>query len=118
MHSKEVTKFLKQWGGWVAEKGKLIYLLFPIFNLTLMVLGVGSLRPNEKDGEEDDEEEPTETKDEAWRRLLDGEGLLSLKPWKEVAELKANKVNLGLALREYMRQAWGGVFLFITIFSI
>ena len=118
MHSKEVSQFLKQWGSWAAEKGKPTYQLFPIFNLTFIVLGVGSLRPNEKDSEEEEEEEESaETKDEAWRGLLDGEGLLTLKPWKEVAELKANKVNLGLALREYMRQAWGGVFLFFHYLS-
>ena len=78
-----------------------------------MVLGVGSLEPNEKD----DDEEEEEPKDDAWMKLLDGEeGALSLKPWKEVAALKATKVNLANALREYMRQAWGEVFLFITIF--
>ena len=78
-----------------------------------MVLGVGSLEPNEKD----DDEEEEEPKDDAWMKLLDGEeGPLSLKSWKEVTALKATKVNLANALREYMRQAWGEVFLFITIF--
>ena len=85
-----------------------------------MVLGVGSLGPNEKDDDDDDDDdevEPTVTKDGAWMKLLDGEeGMLSLKPWKEVTALKATKVNLGNALREYMRQAWGKVPLFITIF--
>ena len=82
-----------------------------------MVLGVGSLEPNEKDDDDEEEEEPIENKDEAWMKLLSGEeGALSLKPWKEVAALKATKVNLANALREYMRQAWGEVFLFITIF--
>jgi hypothetical protein len=48
----------------------------------------------------------------------DDDGTLSLKPWKEVTTARANKANVALALREVMRQAWGGCIFFITIFSI
>ena len=70
VHSKEVGQFFKQWGDWVAEKGKLVYLFCQSFNLTLLILRVGSLRWNEKD-EEEDEEVSTETKDEVWKKFLD-----------------------------------------------
>jgi hypothetical protein len=80
-----------------------------------LVLGVGSLEPNEG-ADEQDGEFPV-TKDEAWRQLLIDEAPLSLKTWSEVSALKANKSNIGLALREYMRQAWGKC-LFITVFLI
>ena len=51
-------------------------------------------------------------------KLLESDdGLLSLKPWKEVTVGKANKANLALALREVMRQAWGEYILFCHYFS-
>jgi hypothetical protein len=73
----------------------------------LLVPGVGSLEPNEGDDGED--EESAVTKDEAWRQLLTNETPPSLKPWSEVSTLKANMTNVGFALREYIRQAWGEV---------
>jgi hypothetical protein len=49
-------------------------------------------------------------------KLLDeDEGVLSLKPWKEVSAGKANKKSLALALRTIVRQAWGEYTLFTTI---
>lgn len=114
MNSTEVGDFLRLWGNWVAEKGKLAQLFSPTLNLTLLDLGVGNLESNEK-GDEQDEGEPTVTKDEAWKRLLKDQ---TLKSWEEVTTLKANKANIGLALREFMRQAWGQTFLFITNFLI
>ena len=113
-HSTELDQFLKLWGNWVAEKGKPAQPFSPIFNLTLLVLGVGSLEPNE--GADEQDEGPV-TKAEAWRQLLTDEAPLSLKKWTEVGALKANKSSIGLALREYMRQAWGEC-LFVTVFLI
>jgi hypothetical protein len=75
-----------------------------------LVPGVGNLEPNEQDGNED--EEPEEAKDMTWRKLLDKEGML--KPWAQV-KVKATKVNIGIAMREYMRQAWSKVF-FLLLF--
>ena len=72
-------------------------------------------------GAEDDEDEESEKPEGgAWMKLLDTDdnGVLSLKPWKEVTTLKANKVNLALALREVIRQAWGEYLFFITIFPV
>jgi hypothetical protein len=69
-----------------------------------LVPGVGSTEPNEKD--EDAESE--ELEDDTWMKLLDigDDQVLSLKTWKEVAAMKANKVHIALALRAIMRQAW------------
>lgn len=79
-----------------------------------MILGVGSLEPNERDYEQD--EDPPATKDKTWKKLLDGEDPLTLKSWADVSILQPNRANLGLALREYMRQAWGDVFLVCLFF--
>ena len=70
-----------------------------------MVPGVGSLEPNE--GGNGQDEEPAETKDEAWKQLLTDDSPPSLKPWSTAGN--TTKANLGHALREYMRQAWGKV---------
>lgn len=65
-------------------------------------LGVGTTKPNE----EDEIEEPEDLVSNNWRGILEGDhGTYSLKPWDEVSG--ANKVNLALALREIIRQAWG-----------
>ena len=69
----------------------------------------------QQDERDDDEgEEPEELADDAQKKLLDcdEDGVLSLKPWEEVTELKANKTNIALVLREIMRQAWGEYILF------
>ena len=80
-----------------------------------MVSGVGSIQPNER--EDEDEEEPEEMETDGWMRLLDSDdGVLSLKPWMEVTDSKANKANIALALRAVMRQAWGEL-LFLQLFS-
>ena len=69
-----------------------------------MVLGVGAIKPNEKEDDEESEEEEAD----AWIKLLDSgeDEILTLKPWKEVTILKANKANIALALRAFIRQAW------------
>jgi len=69
--------------------------------------------------DEEGEEEPKKLQANLWKKLLDfdEDGVFSLKPWREVSALKANKVNLALALREVMRQAWGEYF-FIPLFSL
>ena len=68
-----------------------------------MVPGVGSTMPNER--EDDQDQEPEELEGDAWKRLLDigDDETLSLKPWKEIIVMKANKTNIALALREIMR---------------
>ena len=71
---------------------------------------MGNLQSN--DGEDGQSEG---VKDEAWRQLLDDNG--GLKPWREVSALKPKKINLGVALREYMRLAWGEIF-FLFLFSL
>ena len=78
----------------------------------MLILGVRSLKPNDKDDEE--EEEPEASKDEAWKMFFKEDG--ELKPWGDVSALATNKVKLGLALREYIRRAWGKVVLFVTPF--
>lgn len=80
----------------------------------MLVLGVGNLKPN--DHEEEEEEEEPEAKEEVWRSYFDENG--ALKTWEEVTALRANKVNLGLALRDYMRQAWCKIYLFVTVFPL
>ena len=117
MNSTEVNQFLRLWGNWAAEMGKQAQLFSPTLNLTLLVLGVGNLEPNEG-GDEQDEGESNVTKDEAWKILLKDQKPLALKSWAEVTSLKANRANMGLALREFMRVAWGEIFIFITIFII
>jgi len=58
------------------------------------------------DGEDEQSEEQ---EDDAWLKLLDGtHGTFSLKTWGEVSIMKPNKVNLALAFRAVVRQAWGG----------
>ena len=69
-----------------------------------MVLGVGNLRPNEQDANED--EEPEEPKNEVWKAFLEEEDG-KLKPWSVVTQLKGTKVNIGYAMREFLREAWG-----------
>lgn len=88
--------------------------VYPIsnHNLTLLVLGVGNLQPNRGEDEQDVVLEVD--KDVPWRGLLEENWLL--KPWSEVSAARANKVNLGMALREYMRRAWGKIF-FLFLFS-
>ena len=108
MNSIEVSQFLRLWGNWTAEKGRQAQLFSPTLNLTLLVLGVGNLEPNEG-GDEQDEEESNVTKDEAWKILLKDQKPLGLKSWAEVTSLKANKANMSLALREFMREAWGEI---------
>ena len=70
-----------------------------------MILGVGSLEPNEGG---DEEEEPRVSKDEAWKVLIGEDG--ELKSWADVTALNAIKINIAAAMREYMRKAWGKVF--------
>ena len=63
---------------------------------------MGSIKPN--GGDEDEDED---LGDCVWMQLLnENDGVYSLKPWEEVLKAKANKINIGLACREIMRQAW------------
>jgi len=89
-----------------------LFLCFPAFNLTLLVLGVGNLEPNEQGDNEG--EEPETGKDETWKTFLEGNG--SLKSWSAVTLLKGTKVDIASAMREYLRQAWSKVF-FLLLFS-
>ena len=67
-----------------------------------MVLGAGDIKPN--DGEDEDED-PKELADDAWKKLLNqDDGVYSLKPWEEVTE--ANSKDIAKACREIVRQAW------------
>jgi hypothetical protein len=90
---------------------------FYLLTRLIFFLGVGSTKPNEREDGED--EEPEELENEAWMKLLDDDddGTLSLKPWKEVTTARANKANVALALREVMRQAWGGC-IFLSLYSL
>ena len=79
--------------------------------LVMLLSGVGSTKPNQREDGED--EEPEELGNEAWMKLLDDDdGVLSLKPWEEVTAAKANKINIALALREVMRRTWGEYFFY------
>jgi len=90
---------------------KLIYI---IPHLLTLVLGVGSIKPNE--GGDNEDGDPEELADSAWMQLLDEEdGVYSLKPWEQVLELKANGNNIGQAFREFIRQAWSECGLIMNI---
>ena len=93
------------------QKGVMLaeFILSPIY-LTTLVQGA----------EDDEDEEPEKREGNSWKKCLDidDEGVISLKSWKEVTALKANKVNLAIALREIVRQAWGEYLFFTTIFPI
>ena len=83
-----------------------------------MILGVGSIKPNEKGDDED--EEPEGLGADAWLKLLnvDDDETLSLKSGRELLAMKANKANTALALRAVIRQAWGEYSCFTIIFPI
>ena len=101
-------------GNWVAVKGKPDHHpSLPTLKLTLF-LGVGSVKPNDRGNVE--EGEPEAPKDDVWHQLLRKDR--ELKSWEDVTALSVNKVNLGMALREYIREAWGKVFFLITFFFI
>lgn len=92
------------------------FLFFQSSYLATLVPGVGSIKPN---GREDEDEDSEELEADVWMKLLNfgDDGILALKPWKEVAPLKANKTNTALALRAIIRQAWGEYILFYCHFS-
>ena len=81
----------------------------------ILVPGVGSVRANEGENEEEDEELDFNI----WMTLLDSDddGVLSLKSWRDVSAAKANKTNIALALRTVMRQAWS-VCSFLSLLSL
>ena len=86
-----------------------------IHSPVILVPGVGSVRANEGENEEEDEElDPN-----IWMTLLDSDddGVLSLKSWRDVSAAKANKTNIALALRAVMRQAWS-VCSFLSLLSL
>ena len=116
-HAGDIDQFLGKWGKWVSQKGNNagLFLFFPYTHLAILVLGVGSTKPNR--GEDDEDGEPEEEAD-SWMKLLDLDNeILSLKSWKEVTALKANRGNIALALRAIIRQAWGESILFYCCFS-
>lgn len=81
---------------------KVLYTCLYSFHFLTLLLGVGNIEPNEGS---DEDTEPEELANSAWMRLLElDNGVYSLKPLEDV---EANKVNLGIALRHIMRQAWG-----------
>ena len=86
--------------------------------LNTIIPGIGSIKPNEGGGKETQVAEGSkEPPIASWMNLLDHEdGLLSLKPWDEVAALKPIKGDLSFALREVVRQAWSKYF--YLIFSL
>lgn len=68
---------------------------------------MGDTKPNETEDGEGEGEDPKGPTNNDWTKLLnENDGVLSLKSWEEVLDMKANKVNIGLACREMMRQAW------------
>ena len=74
-------------------------------HLLILILGVGNIRPNVREGDED--EIPRGSADKKWIWLLDeNDGVYTLKPWEEVVKLKGNKSDVSHAFREVMRQAW------------
>jgi len=77
----------------------------------ILVPGVGTVRANEGENDEDEDEE---LGTDAWMMLLNSsdDGVLSLKLWEDVSDAKANKFNIALALRAVMRQAWSECTLF------
>ena len=81
----------------------------------ILVLGVGTVRANDEENEEDEEEE---LGTDAWMILLDSsdDGVLSLKSWEDVSDAKANKFNIALALRAVTRQAWSECTIFYHYF--
>ena len=78
-------------------------------------LGVGSLQRNGGDKAED---QTPQLANNSWKQLLkvNKDDTTSLKPWKQVLELKANKENIALAIREFMRQAWGKCYQSVNIY--
>ena len=86
-----------------------------IHSPVILVPGVGSVRANEGENEEEDEE----LGPNIWMTFLDSDddGVLSLKSWRDVSAAKANKTNIALALRAVMRQAWS-VCSFLSLLSL
>ena len=78
--------------------------------LLMLILGVGNTKGNREEDSED--EAPEQMANTTWIRLLnESDGVYSLKPLEEVLDIKANKISMGCALREFIRQAWGEYYL-------
>jgi hypothetical protein len=87
------------------------------FHILTLLLGVGNLKANGAD--EDEDEEPEEQADDRWMALLNGkDGVYSLKPLDEVKKLNPNVKIMGRAFRHIMRQAWGKCYLSINLHSL
>jgi len=112
VHSKEVEQLHVKWGKWVSQKGTAH--LFYIFQFLILLLGADGIEPNELS---DGDEGLDELANNSWMGLLDvdDDGYYSLKPLEDI---KANKVNLGKALRQIMRQAWGECHLTVDVHSL
>ena len=71
----------------------------------IFVSGVGNIKPNNAGDSKG--VNPKELAINDWMQLLEEhDGVYTLKQWKEVERLGANKVNIANALRELMRPAW------------
>ena len=71
----------------------------------IFVSGVGNTRSNNAGDSEDTNPEDLASSD--WMQLLEQHNsIYTLKQRKEVERLGVNKVNIAMALRELMRQAW------------
>ena len=90
-----------------------LYTYLHLFHFLTLVLGMGSIEANEGSEGSDD---PEELANDSWMGLLDlNDGVYSFKPLEDV---KANKVNLGRALRHIMRQAWGKCHQIVNIYFL
>ena len=77
---------------------------------------MGSTRPNEG---EDSDSGSDKLADSGWKKLLnEDDGDYSLKPWGDVLKTGANKITIGDALREFMRQAWSECCLTVNIYFL
>ena len=78
---------------------------------------MGSTRPNEG-GDSDSDSDSDKLADGGWKKLLnENDVAYSLKPWADVLKIGANKVTIGDAFREFMRQAWSECCLILMFIS-
>ena len=74
---------------------------------------MGNTRPNEEEGPDSDSDKPA---DSGWKKLLNEDnGAYSLKPWADVLKIGVNKITIGDAFREFMRQTWSECCLTVNV---